>query len=78
MVIGTVQSIVKPSSRNMDLSKLIKDKSKVFEGTSNYPGIECVLNHIKIAKSTLAMGREAKTICSMMSFTVQTRPSKVL
>lgn len=41
----------------MDLSKLIKDKSKVFEGTSNYLGIECVLNHIEIAEKHLSNGQ---------------------
>ncbi|MBU2907796.1 GxxExxY protein [Vibrio splendidus] len=41
----------------MDLAKLIKEKSEVFENTENYLGIECVLNHIDVAEKHLVNGR---------------------
>ncbi|MCD9479513.1 GxxExxY protein [Photobacterium phosphoreum] len=41
----------------MDLAKLIKEKSEVFENTENYLGIQCVLNHIDVAEKHLLNGQ---------------------
>lgn len=42
----------------MDLLQLIKDKSRAFEGTELYPGIEAVIHHIEIAETHFERARE--------------------
>lgn len=42
----------------MDLTKLIKEKSKAFSNTEHLPGIESVIGHIEIAERHLNQGKK--------------------